>query len=86
MKGPEAMVPLAAVMRKRLVLTGSTLRPRTVAQKGAIADALRESVWPLIEAGRIGPLIHSTFALADAAAAHRLMESSEHIGKIVLTN
>lgn len=86
MKGPEAMVSLATVMRKRLVLTGSTLRPRTVAQKGAIADALREKAWPLIEAGRIGPLIHKTFALADAGPAHRLMESSEHIGKIVLTN
>lgn len=85
MAGAEAPLRLDTVMRKRLVVTGSTLRPRTVAEKGAIAAALRERVWPLIEAGRIGPLIHATFPLAEAAAAHRLMESGAHIGKIVLT-
>lgn len=85
MTGAEAALRLDVVMRKRLVVTGSTLRPRTVAEKGAIAAALRERVWPLIEAGRVGPLIHATFPLAEAAAAHRLMESGAHIGKIVLT-
>ena len=64
---------------------GSTLRPRTVAQKGAIARALEREVWPLIEAGRVRPIVHQVFPLAEAAAAQRLMESSAHIGKIVLT-
>ncbi len=73
------------MMIKRLTLTGSTLRPRTVAQKAEIAAELREQVWPLIEAGRVKPLIHETFPLAEAAAAHALMESSTHIGKIILT-
>jgi putative PIG3 family NAD(P)H quinone oxidoreductase len=73
------------MMIKRLTLTGSTLRPRTVAQQAEIAAALREHVWPLIEAGRVRPLIHRTFPLAEAAAAHALMESSAHIGKIILT-
>ncbi len=73
------------IIIKRLTITGSTLRPRTVAQKGAIADELRQQVWPLIETGRVRPIIHATFPLAEAAAAHRLMESSTHIGKIVLT-
>jgi len=77
------------VLRKRLVITGSTLRPRPVAFKGAIAKALREKVWPLLESGAVKPVIHSTFA-ADgepngAAKAHALMESNQHIGKIVLT-
>ncbi len=86
MQGAQATLRLDTVMRKRLIVTGSTLRPRTVAQKGAIADAVREHVWPLIESGRIGPPIHTTFALDAAASAHTLMESSAHIGKIVLTN
>jgi putative PIG3 family NAD(P)H quinone oxidoreductase len=73
------------MMIKRLTLTGSTLRPRTVAQKAEIAAELRAQVWPLIEAGRVRPLIHRTFPLAEAAAAHALMESSAHIGKIILT-
>ena len=73
------------VMIKRLTITGSTLRPRTVAQKAEIAAELREKVWPLIEAGKVKPLIHETFPLAEAAAAHALMESSAHIGKIILT-
>ena len=73
------------VLRRRLTITGSTLRPRSVAFKGAIAKALREHVWPLLAAGQVRPVIHSTFAAADAARAHALMESNQHIGKIVLT-
>ena len=73
------------VLRKRLVITGSTLRPRPVAFKAAIAQSLRVNVWPLLESGAIKPVIHSTFPAADAAAAHELMESNQHIGKIVLT-
>jgi NADPH2:quinone reductase len=77
------------VLRKRLVITGSTLRPRPVAFKGAIAKALREKVWPLLESGAVKPVIHSTFAAggepSGAAEAHALMESNQHIGKIVLT-
>ena len=72
------------VMTKRLTITGSTMRPRTTAQKGAIAAALREKVWPVLDAGRCGPVIHQVFPLAEAAAAHALMESSTHIGKIML--
>jgi NADPH2:quinone reductase len=73
------------VLRKRLQITGSTLRPRPVAFKAAIAKALRERVWPLIESKSIKPVIHSTFPAAEAAKAHELMESNQHIGKIVLT-
>ena len=73
------------VLRRRLTITGSTLRPRSVAFKGAIARALREQVWPLLESGRVRPVIHSTFAAAQAGDAHALMESNQHIGKIVLT-
>ena len=73
------------VLRKRLVITGSTLRPRPVAFKAAIASALKSKVWPLIEKKAIQPVIHSTFAAADAAKAHELMESNQHVGKIVLT-
>jgi len=72
------------VMTKRLTITGSTMRPRSTAQKGAIAAELRERVWPLLDAGRCGPVIHRVFPLAEAAEAHRLMESSAHIGKIML--
>ncbi|CAN5484996.1 NAD(P)H-quinone oxidoreductase [soil metagenome] len=75
------------VLRKRLMIGGSTLRPRPVAFKSAIARALEANVWPLVESGAIKPVIHSVFAVADngAAKAHALMESNEHIGKIVLT-
>ncbi|RST55143.1 NAD(P)H-quinone oxidoreductase [Variovorax sp. MHTC-1] len=77
------------VLRRRLTITGSTLRPRPVAFKGAIAKALREKVWPLLESGAVKPVIHSTFAAqgepSGAAQAHALMESNQHIGKIVLT-
>lgn len=73
------------VLRRRLVITGSTLRPRPVAFKGAIAQALREQVWPLLTSGAVRPVIHSTFPASEAAQAHTLMESNQHIGKIVLT-
>jgi NADPH2:quinone reductase len=73
------------VLRRRLLITGSTLRPRPVAFKAAIAQSLRERVWPLLEAGRVRPVIHSVFPAAQAAQAHELMESNQHIGKIVLT-
>jgi NADPH2:quinone reductase len=76
---------LGQVLRRRLTITGSTLRPRTVEEKGAIAASLRAEVWPLLEQGRVKPIVYKTFPLAQAAAAHRLMESSEHVGKIVLT-
>ena len=72
------------VMVKRLTITGSTMRPRTTAQKGQIAAELRQKVWPALDAGRCPPVIHATFPLAQAAEAHRLMESSAHIGKIML--
>ena len=73
------------VLRRRITITGSTLRPRPVVFKGAIANALRERVWPLLAAGQVRSVIHSTFAAADASQAHALMESNQHIGKIVLT-
>lgn len=75
---------LRPIMLKRLTVTGSTMRPRTTAEKGAIARALEERVWPLLADGRAGPHIHATFPLQQAADAHRLMESSAHIGKIML--
>lgn len=84
LRGGEVTIDLGDIMRKQLVLTGSTLRPRTSAEKGAIAAALRERVWPLLESGAIRPLIHTELPLGDAAEAHRLMETDAHIGKIVL--
>jgi NADPH2:quinone reductase len=72
------------VMRRRLTISGSTLRPRTSAEKGAIARALHEKVWPALNAGRAGPVIHAAYPLAEAAAAHRVMESSAHTGKLML--
>ncbi|HEX9965327.1 MAG TPA: NAD(P)H-quinone oxidoreductase [Allosphingosinicella sp.] len=83
-RGPTVEIPIWEVMRKRLTLTGSTLRARPVEFKAALAEALRQEVWPHLEAGRIRPVIHSTFPLEDAAGAHRLMDSGEHVGKIVL--
>ena len=73
------------VLRKRLTITGSTLRPRSLEFKTAIARTLREKVWPLIASGMINPVIHSTFPAAEAVKAHVLMESNQHVGKIVLT-
>ena len=78
-------IDLNQVLRRWLTVTGSTLRPRSVEEKGTIAAALRREVWPLLESGRVKPIVYRTFPLTDAASAHRLMESSEHIGKIVLT-
>ncbi|HMA90373.1 MAG TPA: NAD(P)H-quinone oxidoreductase [Burkholderiales bacterium] len=85
LRGPKTELDINEVMRRRLVLTGSTLRPRPIEFKGAVARSLREHVWPLIEAGKIKPVVFKTFPLAQAAEAHRLMESSQHIGKLVLT-
>jgi NADPH2:quinone reductase len=84
-RGAEATIPIWQVMRKRLVLTGSTLRPRDAEFKAMVADELHRNVWPLVGEGRLKPMIDSTFPLARAADAHRRMESGEHIGKIVLT-
>jgi NADPH:quinone reductase len=75
---------LFQLMRRRLTITGSTMRPRTTAEKGAIAAELREHAWPLLDAGRVAPVIHAVFPLEQAAEAHRVMESSVHIGKLVL--
>jgi NADPH2:quinone reductase len=83
--GARAEINVGMILTKRLTLTGSTLRSRTVAQKAAVADGVRRNVWPLIESGKVKPVIFKTFPLAEAAEAHRLMESSNHIGKIVLT-
>ena len=85
LRGSQAEVNLLPLMLKRGILTGSTLRARSVEQKGAIAAALRRQVWPLLDQGKIRPLIYRTFPLDQAGEAHRLMESSTHIGKIVLT-
>ncbi len=82
--GSKSDLDLLPVMVKRLTLTGSTLRPRDDAFKARLAAAVREKVWPLLEAGRIKPVLHATFPLAQAAEAHRLMETSTHTGKIVL--
>ena len=83
--GVKAEINAGLVLRKRLTITGSTLRPRSLEFKVAIARALKDKVWPLFASGAIKPVIHSTFAAADAAKAHTLMESNQHIGKIVLT-
>jgi putative PIG3 family NAD(P)H quinone oxidoreductase len=83
--GSRAEISMGAMLTKRLTLTGSTLRARTVAQKAAVAEGVRRNVWPLLSSGRVRPVIHATFPLAKASEAHRLMESSQHIGKIVLT-
>jgi putative PIG3 family NAD(P)H quinone oxidoreductase len=85
MGGDTATIDFRRVLGRRLTMTGSTLRPRSVAEKGEIAIALRWEVWPLLEQGVVKPIVYRTFPLEDAAAAHRLMESSEHVGKIVLT-
>jgi NADPH:quinone reductase-like Zn-dependent oxidoreductase len=81
----DATISIAMVLAKQLVITGSTLRGRTIEQKAAIGAQLREIVWPMIEDGRITPVAHATFPLARAADAHRALEAGGHIGKIVLT-
>jgi len=83
--GAIAEINLSDVLRRRLTLTGSTLRPRSVEFKAKIAVRLKDKVWPLLESGKIKPVIYRVFPAADAAGAHRLMESSEHIGKLVLS-
>jgi putative PIG3 family NAD(P)H quinone oxidoreductase len=85
LEGSRVMLDLVHLMVRRQTITGSTLRPRSVADKGAIARALRDKVWPLFAAGTVRPVIDRSFPLAEAAAAHALMESSRHIGKILLT-
>jgi NADPH2:quinone reductase len=82
--GSKANVDLGQVLRRRLSITGSTLRPRPVEFKAEIARKLQERVWPLLEQGRIKPVIYKSFPLEQAAEAHALMESSTHVGKIVL--
>ena len=83
--GSKAEVDFLPMMLKRITISGSTLRARSVEFKGAIARNLKDKVWPLVEAGQVRPVVHASFALAEAAEAHRLMESSAHIGKIALT-
>ncbi len=85
LQGSRVEVDLRPVMTKRLTLTGSTLRPRTTAEKAQIANALRAQVWPLLETGQVRPVMDRTYPLAEAAAAHARMEAGDHIGKIVLT-
>jgi NADPH2:quinone reductase len=84
--GPKATVDVSRLMLKRLTHTGSTLRARSIADKAAIACAVEKHVLPLLKEGKVRPLIDSTFALAQAAAAHARIDSGEHIGKIVLTS
>ncbi|MBZ8141453.1 NAD(P)H-quinone oxidoreductase [Rubrivivax gelatinosus] len=82
--GTASSFDAGLVLRKRITITGSTLRPRSVAYKAALARSLRENVWPLVEAGKVRPVVHQVFPAAEAAAAHTLMESGAHVGKIVL--
>jgi len=84
LQGPKVELNFAQVMVRRLTITGSTLRPQSDLAKARIAESLRSHVWPLLAAGRIAPVMDSEFPLAEAAAAHERMESSRHIGKIVL--
>jgi NADPH2:quinone reductase len=84
-RGATAEIPIADIMRRRLILTGSTLRPRSREYKAMVCEEIARTVWPYVEGGRLRPVIDSTFPLAQAADAHRRMESGEHIGKIVLT-
>jgi len=83
--GSQSTVDASLVLRRRLVITGSTLRPRPVAFKAKIAEALRKTAWPWLESGTVKPVIHQVFPAAEAAQAHALMESNQHIGKLVLT-
>ena len=84
MRGPTAEIPIFDMMRRRLTLTGSLLRPRSVEFKTMVADEIAKTVWPYVEGGRLKPVIDSSFALRDAAQAHARMEGGEHVGKIVL--
>ncbi|MBI4475810.1 MAG: NAD(P)H-quinone oxidoreductase [Acidobacteria bacterium] len=84
LQSPKVTLNLIPLLQRRLTMTGSTLRPRTVAQKAAIARALHQHVWPLLESGAVRPIVHRTFPLERAADAHRMLEAGEHIGKIIL--
>ena len=84
LESESTTIDLRRILGRRLTITGSTLRPRPVEEKGAIAAALRREVWPLLDGGDVKPIVYRTFPLQDAAAAHQMMESSEHIGKLVL--
>ena len=84
LQGPSAELNMRPVLGKRLSITGSTLRPQTIGEKAEIAVELEREVLPLLESGQVRPIIHTTFPLADARFAHELMESSQHMGKIVL--
>jgi putative PIG3 family NAD(P)H quinone oxidoreductase len=84
LRGAKAELTIPTIMQRRLTITGSTLRPRSVAEKGAIARALHAHVWPLLESGAVKPIVYKTFPLTHAADAHRVMEAGEHIGKLVL--
>ena len=84
LQGAKAELNIQTIMQRRLTITGSTLRARPIADKGAIAASVHRHVWPLIESGAVKPIVYATFPLRDASAAHRVMESSAHIGKLVL--
>ena len=82
MLGGQTEINVSVIMQKRLTVTGSTLRARPIADKAAIALAVHANAWPLLESGVVKPIVHATFPMRDAAAAHRLMESSEHVGNM----
>ena len=82
--GAKAEINLATIMQRRLTITGSTLRPRPIVEKARVATAVRQHVWPLLESGTVKPIVHATFPLREAAEAHRVMEASQHIGKLLL--
>ena len=84
LSGAKAHINFMPIMLKRIILTGATLRPLSIRRKGEIADSLRRVIWPLIEKGKIMPVVHSIFSLEQATKAHALMESNKHIGKIIL--
>jgi NADPH2:quinone reductase len=84
LQGSKAEINFMPIMLKRLIFTGSTLRPQSIDRKGEIAEALIENVWPLVSSGKIKPVIHKTFPLNQASEGHTMMESSQHIGKIML--
>jgi putative PIG3 family NAD(P)H quinone oxidoreductase len=84
LRGSRVDIDLNGVMRRRLTITGSTLRPRSPAEKGRIAEALASRVWPLLASGRVRPVVHEVFALTDASLAHRALEDGQHVGKMVL--
>jgi NADPH:quinone reductase-like Zn-dependent oxidoreductase len=84
-RGASAEIPLFEMMRRRLTLTGSTLRARDVAFKSLVAEEIVRSVWPFVESGQLRPVMDRSFPLAEAPAAHRRMEAGDHVGKIVLT-